>query len=311
MLSLNFLYTEKKMSKYKVLWIDDKWDELESFKEVCELPKNGMEILTCKNAVDGMKIFERYLEEWSGVILDAKVLIDKESELDQLKGLTYSLKKIHELSHIRAVPYYIFTGQPDTASGTAFAEEHDEHYYEKDHDEDRLIEDIKQNANKLLDIQIIHKYQTVFDLWPDSRHDLLRILKVLENEDWQNNSVLNDIRKIMSDVMYRLHDKGFCSIQHDGANLAQCSKSLCQTYMEEIIPIYIQRSIHSLVAITNPGSHRTITDKDVASGKAPYLIRSLIFEMLNVLEWCKYTNSVDRSLVLASIEEARIKNKQN
>lgn len=76
------------MSKYKILWIDDKWEEMDSFKDVCELPKHGMEIVPCKYSVDGMRLFEKHLEEWSGVILDAKVLMDKDSKLDQLKGLT-------------------------------------------------------------------------------------------------------------------------------------------------------------------------------------------------------------------------------
>lgn len=298
------------MSKYKILWIDDKWEELDSFKDVCELPKHEMEIIPCKYSVDGMRLFEQKLEEWSGVILDAKVLMDKESKLDQLKGLTYSIRKIQELSHIRKTPYYIFTGQPDTASGSAFAEEHFDHYYEKDHDEDKLIEDIKRNANELADMQIIHKYQTIFDTWTESRHDLLRILKVLDNEDWQNNSVLNDIRKIMNDVMNRLYDKGFCSVKHDGSNLTQCSIDLCQPYMEKFIPIYIQRGIHSLVATTNPGSHRSETDSDVASGKAPYLVRSLIFEMLNVLNWYKSVVLYDRNQVIADIKSAKIQHEQ-
>lgn len=304
---LNFQSTEKGMSKYKILWIDDKWEEMDSFKEVCELPKHGMEIVPCKYSVDGMQLFEQRLEEWSGVILDAKVLMDKDAKLDQLKGLTYSLKKIHELSHKRKVPYYIFTGQPDTASGTAFAEEHYDHYYEKDHDEDKLIEDIKNNADKLSDIQIIHKYQSIFDTWPELQHDLLRILNALEKEDWQNNSILNDIRKIMSDVVNYFYDKGLCNIPHNGSNLGQCSKDICQSYKEEIIPIYIQRSIHSLVAITNPGSHRTVTDEDVAKGAAPYLLRSIIFEMLNVLHWCKKMRNIEKDLVLAAIELAKRK----
>ena len=105
--------------------------------------------------------------------------------------------------------------------------------------------------------------------------------------------------------MIRFCDKGFCSVQHNGSNLTECSRSLCEPYMEEIIPIYIQRSIHSLVAITNPGSHRTVTDSDVAIGNAPYLIRSLIYEMLNVLCWCKNTVHVDRNVVLAGIEIAK------
>ena len=76
------------MSKYKILWIDDKWEEMISFKDVCELPENGFEVVTCNNAVDGMRLFERHLEEWSGVILDAKVFKSSESQVDRLDGLT-------------------------------------------------------------------------------------------------------------------------------------------------------------------------------------------------------------------------------
>lgn len=294
------------MSKYKILWIDDKWEEMISFKEVCELPENDFEVVTCTNAVEGMKIYERHLEEWSGVILDAKVFKDSESQVDKLDGLTYSVRKIHELSHVRYVPHYIFTGQPDTASGTAFAEEHEGHYYEKDKDEDKLIADIKVNADKLLDTQIRHKYQVVFENWPESDHDLLRILKALDNEEWQNNSLLNDIRKIMNDVMDRLNKCGLCTVEHDGSNLNACSIMLCQPYMETIIPIYIQRAIHTCVAVTNPGSHRTKTDSDVKDNKAPYLIRSLIYNMLDILYWCKCLPPEDyKEMSLLAIKQAK------
>lgn len=303
---LNFQYT-KAMSKYKVLWIDDKWEELISFKEVCELPENGFEVVTCNNAVEGMKIFEKHLEEWSGVILDAKVLMDKDSQVDELDGLTYSIRKIMELSHKRYVPDYIFTGQPGTRSGTAFAEEHKQNYYEKDRDEDKLIADIKKNAELLIETQIIHKHQVVFDTWPESKHDLLRIMQVLENEEWQNNSVLNDVRKIMNDVMDRLYERGFCSVKHTGSNLAECSKVLCKRYMEEIIPVYIQRAIHTCVEITNPGSHRSKTDSDVKDNRAPYLIRSLIYNMLDILYWCKNLPSKDmREMVVRAINGAKL-----
>ena len=63
--------------------------------------------------------------------------------------------------------------------------------------------------------------------------------------------------------------------------------------MEEIIPVHVQRCIHSLVDITNPGSHRTKIDSDVASGKTPYLLRTLIYEMLHVLCWGKVLNTFD------------------
>lgn len=92
------------MSKYKILWIDDKWEELDSFKDVCELPENGFEVVTCTNAEEGMEIFEAHLEEWSGVILDAKVFKGKGDEVDRLAGLTYSLNRINELKYKRNVP---------------------------------------------------------------------------------------------------------------------------------------------------------------------------------------------------------------
>ncbi len=273
------------MSKYKVLWIDDKWEQIESFKEVLEI--NGFDVITSTNAVEGMEIFESHLEEWSGVILDAKVLYSPDSQVDTLKGLRYSLDKINELKSKRFVPHYILTGQPDLSSASTFAEMHEGIYYEKDKDEEKLIEDLKRNADSLHETQIIHKYQTVFDTWPESQHDLLRILTVLENEDWQNNSVLNDIRKIMTDVMERCYERGFCLVKNNGSNLAECSRMLGNKYMEPLIPVYVQRSMHSCVEITNPGSHRTETDDSVKSGRAPYLIRSLIYDMLNILYWCR------------------------
>lgn len=285
-----------------------------SFKEVCELPENGFEVVACTNAEDGMELFENFLEDWAGVILDAKVYRDRDSQVDDLSGFAYSLSKIQQLYHKRRVPYYIFTGQPDTASASVFAEEHKDHYYEKAKDDDKLIEDIKANAKTLIETQIIHKYPIVFDTWPESRHDLLRILKVLEDEDWQNNSVLNDIRKIMSDVMNRMYERGILSKEHDNANLAACSIELGQRNMVEFVPVYVQRAIHTCVDVTNPGSHRSDTDMAVQKPDgAPYLLRSLIYNMLDVLYWCKDLPPASQKEITARRVELsqRKYNKQN
>jgi hypothetical protein len=275
------------MSKYKILWIDDKWKDMDSFKDLCELPKNDIEVVSCTNAEEGMEIFEAHLEEWSGVILDAKVFKGKGDEVDRLAGLTYSLDRINELKHKRNVPYYIFTGQPDTASGTTFADQYEGKYYEKDKDENKLIADIKRNADELKDTQIIHKPQAVFDVWPESRSELLRLFKVMEAEDWKDNSFFVVIRKVLSDVMSRLYKCGYCSVEHDGSNLGDCSRALGLPNMSDIIPVYIQRSLHTCVEVTNPGCHRTECDSAVKEGRAPYLIRSLVFDLLNILYWCK------------------------
>ena len=294
------------MNKYKILWIDDQYELFSELMERCEV-MNGFEITKCRFAKEGMKTFERHLEEWSAVVLDAKVLMESLDEVPNLTGLRYCRDRINELKPRRNVPMFVFTGQPDLISNELFENMVDK-YYSKGDDDDHLIEDIISAADKLEETQIIHKHQTVFDTWPESKHDLLRILKVLEKEEWQNNSVLNDIRKIMSDVMTRLNERGLCSIQHDGSNLAECSRILGQRYMEDIIPVYIQRAIHSCVEITNPGSHRSKTDSDVKDNKAPYLVRSLIYNMLDILYWCKNLPTKEmRETVLKAVHGAQLK----
>ena len=273
--------------------------------ERCEV-MNGFDITKCRFAKEGMKKFESHLEEWSAVVLDAKVLMESLDEVPNLNGLRYCRDRINELKPRRYVPMFVFTGQPDLISNELFENMVDK-YYSKGDDDDQLIEDIISAADQQEETQIIHKHQTVFDVWPASKHDLLRILKVLEKEDWQNNSVLNDVRKIMNDVMDRLCDCGFCTVKHDGSNLAECSKMLCQPFMEIIIPVYIQRAIHTCVAVTNPGSHRTKTDADVKDGKAPYMIRSLIYNMLDILYWCKCLPPKDfKQTALQAIEQAKV-----
>ena len=294
------------MNKYKILWIDDQYELLSELMERCEV-MNGFEITKCRFAKEGMKIFERHLEEWSAVVLDAKVLMESLNEVANLNGLRYCRDRINELKPRRYVPMFVFTGQPDLISNEMFENMVDK-YYSKGDDDDQLIKDIISAADQQEETQIVHRHQVVFDTWPESRHDLIRILKILENEEWQNNSVLNDIRKIMSDVMFRLHERGFCSIPHDGSNLSECSRKLGERYMEEIIPVYIQRAIHSCVEITNPGSHRSKTDSDVRDNKAPYLVRSLIYNMLDILYWCKNLPTVEmRDMVLKAVNGAKQK----
>ena len=292
------------MNKYKILWIDDQYELLSELMERCEVI-NGFEITKCRFAKEGMKAFEKHLEEWSAVVLDAKVLMESLNEVPNLTGLRYCRDRINELKPRRYVPMFVFTGQPDLISNELFENMVDK-YYSKGDDDDQLIEDIISAADLQEDTQIIHKHQTVFDAWPESKHDLLRILKVLGKEDWQNNSVLNDIRKIMNDVMDRLNERGLCTVEHDGSNLNACSIMLCQPYMETIIPIYVQRAIHTCVAVTNPGSHRTKTDSDVKDGRAPYLIRSLIYNMLDILYWCKNLPPKEfKEISLKAIEQAK------
>ena len=56
--------------------------------------------------------------------------------------------------------------------------------------------------------------------------------------------------------------------------------------MAPFVPLYIQRSFHSCVEISNNGSHREEVFNAIRSGKAPFLVRSTVFDLLNILQWC-------------------------
>lgn len=275
------------MSRYKVLWIDDQWEDFISFKERCEEPENDFEMVCATNSEQGMKIFEDHLEEWSGVILDAKVFVSSKSEVDRLKGMQNSIEKINELKSQREVPYYIFTGQPDLISSSIFAEQYEGRYFEKDRDEEKLIAAIKQNADKLINTQIIHKHQAVFDCWPERTKDLLEILKALEKQSWNDRVLFNAIRLMMEDVMERLCQCGYCNVDFNNSNLNECSRMLGKPDMSGIIPVYIQRDIYLCVSVTNDASHRLKVDSDIRNNLAPYLLRSIIYSMLDILYWCR------------------------
>lgn len=273
------------MRKYKVLWIDDQWDEMSSFKDLCEMV-HDIEVVPCKFAVEGMKIFEQELYSWSAVILDAKVLKESENETARLDGLQYSNNKIQELRSKRYVPRFIFTGQPDLQGNDVFKDIYGD-FYMKSKDEERLIEDIKKAADNLSITRIKEKYGNVLSIWPEREKELVGILRVLEEQEYDSQTCLNEIRKMLEDVMERISLSGLLLVEWNRTNLAECSRQIGKSCMQMLIPVYIQRSLHSCIDICNPGSHRSDLEQAVKDGRAPYVLRSTIFELMNLLFWCK------------------------
>ena len=273
------------MKKYKILWIDDQWEELSSFKDLCELV-HDIEVVPCRYAVEGMKLFEAHLQSWSAVVLDAKVLMNADNEVAALTGLQHSVKRIHELSLKRYVPTFILTGQPDLFSNETFSEIYGK-FYEKAKDEEQLIHDIKQAADQLVVTQIRKKYGNILEIWPERESEIINILSTLELGNSKNSTCLNEIRKMLEDVMERISQSGLLLVNYTSTNLAECSRFLGQKWLQVLIPIYIQRSIHSCVEMCNPGSHRTDLEMAIKEGRAPFVLNSTIFELLNILYWCK------------------------
>ena len=159
-------------------------------------------------------------------------------------------------------------------------------YYEKATDDEKLCQDIVSAIEESPIRRIKTKYSDLF-AWLKSPiyEEILSILLIVENGDNTNADIFNKVRKILDWIMTELNSYGLLTIEFNGSNLNECSRFLASNELQDYIPQYIQRQIHSCSTIANEGSHRRVSDEDVKSGKAPYLIRSTVFELLNILVW--------------------------
>lgn len=271
------------MKTYKVLWIDDEWKKQSDF--ITEAEQEDIIIEAYETAKAGMEAFMSNINDWDAVILDAKGFDESADEVASLKGLFRAIQTITEQKTRRIVPWFVFSGQPDRFNNEEFKQSiHGKELYNKSiqADKEKLFKDIKEEAGKSLETQIRHEHADIFATNVD-KSTILKLLTALKTRDNKNPAHLNDIRKIMEDIFDECIAKGIISSSITKFN--ERSIALCDRSLQAKVPAYIQRNIHSVVEITQTGSHRTKTDQDIRSGAAPYLVCSTINELLNIILW--------------------------
>ena len=274
-------------SKYHILWIDDEWESMTSFKKNC-LFEYKMELHPFKTQKEGLDAFASNPTFWEAIILDAKVLDENDNEVPDIKSLYKAVARLQ--TEFKDVPYFISTGQPDYISTEMFEAycqtTYSRRYYEKATDDEQLCLDIIKAIEEKSQRQIKNKYPEIFSWLPEEMYgEILELLTVVETSDNKNASVFNNVRKVLDWLMTELSEYGILAINLTGSNLNECSKFLANNDLQEYVPQYIQRQIHSCCTIANEGSHRLVSDEDVRTGNAPFLLRSTIFELLNIMMW--------------------------
>lgn len=270
------------MSNYRVVWIDDEWDEQLDFIKWCK-SVHDIEIVAFKTSKEGMVAFESSLHSWDAVLLDVEVYNESENEVASAKGFQSSITKISSLEHRRTVPYFISTGKDAIKNNHVFLAQYDRVYIKGDDDEE-LIADLKAQADAQVETQIRYRYNDLFS-WLPIPDELLNILMYIESNRPQNVDCLNAVRKMLEWVRNLCIERGL--LPDSVTELNMFSRLLCDKSMKKGVPIYVQRSLHSCVTVSQEGSHLLSIDKAMKGGEAPYLLRSTVFELLNVLYWCK------------------------
>lgn len=277
----------------QVLWIDDQPnDEFMDFAY-----ENGIDITVTTNVDDGIQELLEKKALYDAIILDANCISHSDNTMaPNIKALSYAT---HQLArHKIELPWFVYSGGgfegeksiDVIVEGCELPYNPTNRWYKKPGDMEDLFADIKSVVAQFQDFKLKEKHRELFSWYPHTAQ-LLDIIRYLDKEDNNDDDeVFNKIRQQLEYLMDFAYKKGFLNIEFTTTNLGECSKQLGKQELTGIIPNYIQRSLHSVVTVCNQGSHLTSLQEIIRNNKAPYLIKSTIYEFLNLVHWFNKTD---------------------
>jgi len=290
---------------YNILWIDDEHETLSGTKGRAK--RNGIKLFGFKSLNGGMSELERNYPFYDGVLLDAKFFEnedDKEGTED-----TYNVHRAKEqlLQLKKKFEIFVLTGQAEAYEDKTFAKAFTKVYKKGSDDEiDRLFEDIKTAAKSQEDTQLRHSYKRVFDVCTEkyigeyAAQDILYLLKINNESEIDKN--LSTIRDIVQDLFTAFNKFNLLPNEFVNPSVAlnESSKFLAgkrkegyfnekgyQHLDETHLPKQIATYLRDILTVTQPGSHRSEIDKHIRTVSTHFLMKSLLFQLMDVLVWFK------------------------
>lgn len=202
------------MSKYKVLWVEDKTDFESKLKERGQ--KYGIEFTRVTYSEEGKKLLNSKLDDWDFVLLDGRGT--KKGEVQNTRGACEMLREIDVLSATRKIPRCIFTGYAKETDIEMLESLYgDIAIFSKEETDDptrpfhEMFEYIVSEADRLAERQILNLYQEVFDavdsleLPDEHKKTLIKMLRSLNFLKYRNDCPSgNDLRKIIECICRKL-----------------------------------------------------------------------------------------------------------
>ena len=310
--------------RYNILWIDDKHQELKGFKMQAKI--NGISLFAFKSMNAGLAELENNSKFYDSILLDAIFLENEndESGSEDLSNLEKTKDRILQLS--KKFERFILTGQQQLFNDRTFKSFYPKIYRKGiPKDIDKLFEAIKTSADQQLITQIKHEFQDVLDscsekyIGKKNYNTLLELLVYLKSDEVFNSEKLNTIRKIFEAFLYaseryNLFPKFYFNkrelnmtqsllyMQGDVVFIPSPSKWEVKLSRTKCLPDIISSSAFYIKDITSIGSHyeddSRVAEEDGNRNKVkiaelqqfvdkPYLIKSLIYQLMDILLWFK------------------------
>lgn len=282
----------------EVLWIDDECKNQDGLtplgEEFVELAyEYGINVTPMLTYEEGINAIKKSPLRWSAVILDIhnqKATIGKAS--DDFDDARNQINRFQG-QHNQEEPFiFILSGNKQYQTESSTIKKPD---YCQKNIYDKNGEDYKLLFNDIIKIQDITRLYNC----KEEFKDVLDVAKHIGDETWEsllmvlynvtvirekkNTDLFTRMRKILEDVMFVLKEYEYSFFATDK------EKTLNNLSVhiggDKTIPEYIQRAFHTLIRIVQDGSHRLAVDSDVSCLRAPYLLRSSLYELCNILMW--------------------------
>ena len=315
---------------YNVLWIDDEWDKMTTFQQECE-EIHGLHLEPFRTRKAGMEAFERDIDHWDAILLDAKMFDEGENEVAKLVGLRKAIQRLDELALKRTIPRFISTGQTDLMSDENFKDSFGD-FYKKGEDDVKLINDMLEAINNSDNMQVKKIYQDVFCSLKDlgiAKYtesiltDILTPMHFPADEPYFKPVYHYNQLRLLIEYLFRACNKvGLIPDQcvfEGKLNLNQSSLYLAGKNAEvigirygkigeRIIPDYIESIIRSVLEFGNIHSHTVeLSEEDtqkiekiLKSAKSRFIIYGLTLQLCEAIIWfaeyIKQHNDIEENL---------------
>jgi hypothetical protein len=289
-------------NQLNVLWIDDRYKDSQLLIEDAKI-QFKTNIIPYEFTSAGIEEFIKNPDKYDAIILDAKGK-DSVNEVDTTQPLYMAIKKLDRISMEHPIPFVVYTGQPDLMSSKDFETTMaNVPVFKKPAEFEKMMNYLIEEIDKNPERRIKNKYRRVFELCSNeyigdsAEKDLIFVLHKIETDFIFKNSeeFLNPLRKVIEDLLKAFNKFGFlpdCFVERSVA-MNEASRFLSGEWVKDCLqtsapfPDLILNMMKQVVQVCQAGSHRTEVDEFIRKNDTPFLLKAILFQLLDILIWFK------------------------
>lgn len=293
---------------YKVLWVDDQYEDPSMIQFAIEAENNGLYLEGFTSFEEAFENLTKKINEYDLILLDGLFFEKKNQEkgTEDEKGIGMAIAKINELKNRKVFPWFVLSGKDKFTKGeNSLLIANQAKCFDKTNPSDvvRLFKEMKEAALDQPEIQIKHKYKDVLDSCSNSflgyknYSRLFELIQYVESDSKikGGEDKLTTVRKVVEGLFHTLGRYEIIPSQMVGQKgwINGSSKFLSGNHndyilISEIVPPILAFNLSNLLEIIQDGSHaygdlKYEVDQYIKGSKSDYFFRSCVYALFDIL----------------------------